>query len=315
MKVNVLNDKIFNEEYNRIIKPFCDKYEMDEYFISFDGEKMHYLKYINDNADKNIILIHGFTECAKKLDEMAYYFFSEGYNVFSLDLRGHGLSYKDSAPQYGVDIDDFDIYAKDLIAFIYKVVNSENNYDIDCFTHSLGGTVALSALIDNNDLPINKLVLSSPMICGNMGMPVSVAKAVASIMVAFGKGKAPAPNKCVFKPNEDNADATSIERGRHAIKLKVDNAEYQTCGPTFNWVLASINACDKILKKSNLITNNILVIKPQFDAQLLESYQDKFISSCKNIEVINTANTCHEIYQSKSSELEDYINSILAFLK
>lgn len=320
MNVKILSDENFEKEYSEIIAPFCEKHEKDGYFTSFDSKKMHYLSYINENAKANILILHGFTECAKKFDEMAYYFFSEGYNVFAPDLRGHGLSYKDEAPKYAVNSKSFDEYSKDIAVFVKDVV-SENGLPVYCYTHSLGGNVALLTLIDNPELPIEKLVLSSPMICGNMGMPVFVASLVAKLVCAIGKGNMPAPGKCVFEPEKGNPDAASNERGEHALIFKKENEAYQTCGPTMAWVKHSVEARDKILKHENIdkLRAKMLVIKPETDRQLLEEYQDKFITLCKekgkSIEVIQTKNTCHEIFQSKSEELMEYTESIIEFLK
>lgn len=320
MNTKILSDESFEKEFNEIIVPFCEKYEKDNYFESYDLKKMHYLSYINENARANILILHGFTECAKKFDETAYYFFNEGYNVFSLDLRGHGLSYKDEAPQYAVHSNGFDEYSKDIAVFIKNIV-SKNGLPVYCFTHSLGGNAALLSLIDNPGLPVEKLVLSSPMICGNMGMPVPVASLVAKLVCAIGKGKMPAPGKCVFEPEKGNPDAASLQRGEHALNLKSENEAYQTCGPTMEWVKHSVEARDKLLRAENIkkINTKMLVIKPETDRQLLEEYQNKFISlseeSGTDITVTQIKNTCHEIFQSRAAELEEYYNSITRFIE
>lgn len=304
----------FLDKYKNEIMPFCDEYERDGYFASFDGRKMHYLSYINDNARANVLILHGFTEFAKKLDEMAYHFFSAGYSVYSLDLRGHGLSYKMPAPQYAVNSNGFDEYARDVECFCDKVIG--NALPLYCYTHSLGGNVALIS-----DIKCDRLVLSSPMICGNMGMPVGIAKVVSSIFCAIGKGDTPAPNKCEFHPELPNNDAVSLERGNRVIAMRVENQEYQTCGPTFNWVRDSIRAKDKILTDENVLKLSapMLLIKPEQDAQLLEKPQDAFVSLCKKhnkaIEVIRIKNTHHEIFQSEDKELMEYIDKILSFFE
>ena len=279
---------------------------------------MHYLSYVNENAKANVLILHGFTECAEKFREMAYYFFNEGYNVFSLDFRGHGLSYKEDAPRYAVSSNGFDEYSKDIAVFVGEIVG-ENGLPVYCFTHSLGGNAALLSLIDNPSLPIERLVLSSPMICGNMGMPVVVASLVAKLVCAFGKGNIPAPGKCVFEPEKGNPDAASKQRGDFSLEMKKMNEAYQTCGPTMSWVKHSLEAKDKLLKEENIskLSAKILLIKPETDRQLIEEYQDKFISLCKkcgkDIEVIRLKNTCHEIFQSSKEELEEYTEKIAAF--
>lgn len=315
--MKILTDENFENEYNEEIVPFCEVNEKSDFYTADDGKQMHYLAYINPRAKANVLIIHGFTECAKKFDEMAYYLFNEGYSVFAPDLRGHGLSYKDPAPKYGVDCMSFDEYSKDIACFINKIVASP--LPLYCYTHSLGGNAALLTLIDNPDTGISKLVLSSPMICGNMGMPVGVAKAVATLVNTLGLGKTPAPGKCVFEPEKGNPDAASIQRGKHALDFKVANEEYQTCGPTFRWVINSLKAKDKILSEENIekINTDMLVIKPETDRQLLEEYQDEFIDKCKaagrHVAIIQTRHTCHEIYQSCSEEMEKYVRDILNY--
>lgn len=319
MNTKVLCDENYENEYNKVITDFCRENEKSNFFSSFDGNKMHYLSYINENAEADVVIIHGFTECARKFDEMAYYFFCEGYSVFSLDLRGHGLSFKDDAPEYAVDSRGFDFYSRDIGFFIKNIV-AENNLPVYLYTHSLGGNAALLSLIDDELLPVKKLVLSSPMICGNMGMPVFVAKIVSSLVCALGKGKMPAPGKCVYEPEKSNPDAKSKNRGEHDLKVKKENREYQTCGPTMSWVRHSIKAMEKILREENIskLKTEILLIKPQEDRQLLESYQDRFILLCrkrsKKIKVIMTKNTCHEIFRSEEKELTMYLEDIFEFL-
>lgn len=318
MNTEIFKDENFSTEFERVVLPFCCENENDGYYDSFDGKKMHYISFINKNAVANILILHGFTECAEKFIEPAYYFFNEGYNVFVPDLRGHGLSYKDEAPKYAVHSEGFDFYAKDISAFIKNIV-AENGLPVYAFTHSLGGNVALMTLISDSDVRIEKLVLSSPMICGNMGMPVPVAKAVSSLVCSIGKGKMPAPGKCVFEPEKGNPDAASKERGDFDLEFKKEYEAFQTCGPTMAWVKHSIEARDEILKEKNVrkLNTKMLLIKPETDRQLLESYQDNFVSLCrkneKDIRVLQTKNTCHEIFRSRKSELEDYYKEIILF--
>lgn len=318
MKEYIINEKNFEDDYKNKVGAFCREYETNGCYDSADGKKMHYISYINENAKADIVILHGFTECAKKFEEMAYYFFCEGFNVYAPDLRGHGLSFKDNAPEYAVGSKGFGYYSADVSLFIKNTVKKEGR-PVYCFTHSLGGCAVLLALMDCPELPVEKIVLSSPMICGNMGMPVALARLVAKLVCAVGKGSMPAPKKCVFEPEKANPDAADENRGKHYLKLKQENKAYQTCGPTMEWVLHSIEARDKLLKKENIEKLNVemLVIKPESDRQLLEKYQDMFIASCrdsgKRIQTVKLKNTCHEIFQSKNRELAEYIEKILEF--
>lgn len=318
MKTEIIRDENYQTEFERVVLPFCCEKESDGYFESFDSKKMHYISFINENAKANILILHGFTECAEKFIEPAYYFFNEGYNVFVPDLRGHGLSYKDEAPKYAVHSEGFEFYVRDISLFIKNIVG-KNGLPLYAFTHSLGGNVALLTLMSDCGVSIEKLVLSSPMICGNMGMPVSVAKAVSSLVCVLGKGKMPAPGKCVFEPEKGNPDAASKERASFDLEFKKEYEAFQTCGPTMAWVRHSIKARDEILKEENIrkLKAKMLLIKPEADRQLLEDPQDRFIALCrkhgKDITVLKIMNTCHEIFRSREKELSEYYGAIAGF--
>jgi len=317
MKINILPDENFEESYRKIIVPFKNQYQKSEFYNSFDSKKLHYLSYENKNELGKVVIIHGFTECAEKFDETAYYFFSQGYSVYCPDLRGHGLSYKDPCPEHCVDSLGFDIYAEDLAVFFKEVISSPSKV----YTHSLGGLALLLMSINHPNIPIEKAVLSSPMICGKMGMPIVLAKSVAPLFVKLNKGTTPVPKKCEFNPDKKNPDAFCEQRGLHSIKQKANNPSYTTCGPTFRWVLNSVKAKDKVLTKENVskINYSMLIIKPEQDGELSEKYQDIFIELCKeknkNLSVIKLANTRHEIFQSKEKELCDYFEKIFSFFE
>lgn len=318
MKTAIINEKEFEKNFNDTVIPFCEAHEKDIFIENENGKKIHCLVYENDNAVASVLLLHGFTESALKLRETAYYFFNEGYSVYAPDLNGHGFSYRDAAPAFGVHTDDFSSYAKDVETVITKLIG--NDKPLYCWSHSLGGTAILLALTENTELPVSKLVLSSPMICGNMGMPVSFAEKVSSFIVKSGMGTMAVPGKCVFKPAKGDADATSKARAGHYMNCRVDKKELQTCGPDFSWVKASLEAKDKLTNAENVsrIKAEILLLKPAHDAQLLESYQDQFITLCKNsgvnITVEKIAGAEHEIFQSRNEVLEKYYDMIFSFL-
>jgi len=317
MKDYILNENRYEEQYNEIILPFCEKHRKDEYFSSFDGNRIHYITLLCDKPKANLLMLHGFTEYAEKLLELAYYFYNEGYSVYIPDLRGHGYSFKDEAPEYAVASHGFGDYATDLEKMISDVIPCD--IPLCVFSHSLGGTAILMSLMLNPNLPVSKLVLSSPMICGNMGMPTGIAKALAGAMISAGKGNAPVPGKCEFHPEKGNADATSSARTEFEIKRRMSDTHYQTCGPVFEWVYHSLNARDFILTEGNImkLKADILLIKPEKDDELLEKYQDSFISLCKRngvkLSVLRRYQTRHEIFSSHNTELTGYVGEILSF--
>ena len=306
------------KDYNNImlteIEPYLQKRRREDFVFSPDGKKLHYEAYEKPLSRGNIVILHGFCESAEKFRETAYYFVKAGYNVFSLDLIGHGKSHHDSDEKLRVDIESFDLYENDLAVFMENVVNPHKGKTY-IYSHSLGSTVALLYLM-KHPYDVQKAVLSSPMICGNMGMPVSVASTVAKLVCALGGKKISAPGRCVFDENQsfENSDATSKARFEYYHKKRVNEPLYQTSGPSFSWVKASVTAKDKILTEANIknIRSELLIFKPEEDRQLLGSYTDKFADMAK-VKVKRVKNSKHEIFMSCDSVLNWYYGEILEF--
>ncbi len=312
-------EPIDEENYIYIMKtqvePYLEKRRRDDFLISNDGKNLHYEAYEKLLSRGSIVLLHGFCESAEKFREVTYYFRKMGYSVFVPDLRGHGHSYQQSEKQERVEIDSFDEYVEDLNLFIETVVKPVTVGKTFIYSHSLGSTVALLYLM-KYPYAVERTVLSSPMICGNMGMPVPVAALAAKVICALGGKKISAPGRCAFDSEQtaENSDATSVARFNYYHDKRKKQPRYQTSGPSFGWVKASLEAKDKILDKKALemISAKLMVFKPENDRQLLGEYTDKF-ADMADVKVKNVKNSRHEIFMSRNDVLKWYINEILDF--
>lgn len=315
-KINVIEENDYLNIMSAQVEPYLEKRRSDGFYSSSDGRQLHYEAYEKLLCRGNVVVLHGFTESAEKFREISYYFRKAGYSVFVPDLRGHGKSHRDSDNSLRVDIDSFDTYANDLDAFIQKVVMpASKDKDIYIYSHSLGSTVALLYMMQH-PRTVKKAVLSSPMICGNMGMPTAVAGTVAKALCGLGGKKIPAPGRCVFDKNQavENSDATSRARFEYYHNKRVWESLYQTSGPSFSWVSASLVARDKILSDANIrrLSAHMLIFKPEEDRQLLGEYTDKFAEKA-NIKIKDVKSSRHEIFMSGDDTLKWYMEEILEF--
>lgn len=74
-----------------------------------DGLKLHVWDWGNEDADKTLVLIHGYGEHGGRYAERAKIFTDAGWRVIAPDVRGHGLSEGGRG-----HVMDFDDYFKDL---------------------------------------------------------------------------------------------------------------------------------------------------------------------------------------------------------
>lgn len=314
------NVKIIDEEnYSHIMKtevePYLEKRGREDFIFTPDNRKLHYEAYEKTLSRGSIVILHGFTESAEKFRELAFYFRKAGYSVFSLDMEGHGKSHRSSAKKEKVEIDTFDTYADDLDLFIERVVAPATKIgDINIYSHSLGSTVALLHMM-KHPYSVKKAVLSSPMVCGNMGMPVDVAGTVAKLLCALGGKGIPAPGRCVFdeKQTVEGSDATSKARFEYYHEKRKAESLYQTSGPSFGWVKASLEARDKILSCKD-VAADALIFLPEEDRQLLHSYTRDFAEEA-DIKIKEVKGSRHEIFMSSNEVLSWYIGQVLDFFE
>ena len=315
-RIGVIEEKNYINLMTAQVEPYLEKKRREGVILSSDNRELHYEAYEKTLSKGSIVILHGFTESAEKFREMSYYFRKAGYSVFVPDLRGHGKSYHASEKTERVEIDSFDSYADDLDIFIGKVVRpASGDKDIFLYSHSLGSTVALLYMIQHNHT-VRKAVLSSPMICGNMGMPVIIAGTVAKLLCAFGGKKISAPGRCVFDPDQsfENSDATSKARFEYYHEKRKNESLYQTSGPSFGWVKASLEARDKILSADAVrnLNTELLLFKPEEDRQLLSEYTEKF-AALADVKIKKVRNSKHEIFMSNDEVIEWYVEKILKF--
>ncbi len=103
----------------------------------------------------SVVLVHGFTECAPKYQEMAYYFLQTGCDVWVMEHRGHGFSPHDTEDSSVVYIDDWRRYVADLVTFMGTIVKPQSHGPVYVYGHSMGGGISIGVAEQYPELAIN----------------------------------------------------------------------------------------------------------------------------------------------------------------
>lgn len=300
------------------VEPFLEKMRKDNYFTSFDGNKIHYEAYIQNDAKANIVISHGFTESAEKFREMSYYFIKSGFNVFSLDHRGHGHSYRLRDKNETVDIDKFTDYVEDMHIFIQQEVKPSADLPMYIYGHSMGGGIAAEYLQEHSDV-FSKAVLSSPMICAQSGAPVPLAKAMMKLLGATPLKHKSVPGMCKFDQNAtyENSSDTSKARFDYYMAKRIKNPVYRTAGPTFGWTDEALRLTDRLLddNRCKKITAKVLIFQPEEDKKVISSYQNIFAEKLSDAKLIHIKGSKHEIFNTTNDVLEGYLNEVISFFE
>ncbi|HYE81294.1 MAG TPA: alpha/beta hydrolase [Clostridia bacterium] len=118
-----------------------------------------------DDNRANLVIVHGVAEHSGRYVHVGSYFHERGYNVYTGDLVGHGLS---DGPR--VFIKSADDYIDDVNLFIRRV---ENDKPVFILGHSMGGFIALYYGVKCHNPKIKGLIVSSPYLKERLDIPFS----------------------------------------------------------------------------------------------------------------------------------------------
>lgn len=314
----LLNEENFEELMTTEVEPFLASLRIDDTFISFDGKKIHYEGYMLPDAKATVVIVHGFTESAEKFRELSYYYLKNNMNVFAIDNRGHGHSYRLPGDLFTVRLEKFDDYINDLDVFVKDVVMKKSgSLPLYLYGHSMGGAVSARYLEEHPE-SFEKAILNAPMICAQTGMSIFAAKALSGTLCAFGKKHASVPGKCEFYEGRTYLQSDDTSKARfdyyHAKRLKEPN--YQTSGPSFGWVKESMHMTDVVLSdaKCKRVAAKVLILQPETDRKVISEYENKFCDKINDGRLVRFMNSKHEIYNSTNDVLHKYYTTIFDFL-
>lgn len=142
-------------------------------FFNFSSEKNYELSHLSSDAypytiavhkysseiavKKLFISVHGYLDNCGYLKDLHRSLFKKGFDVFCLDLPGHGLSSGDVA-----DIKEFSEYGGMLELFDFEELKKEYT-EINFIAHS-AGTISFLERRKKVELPFKKVILVAPLV-------------------------------------------------------------------------------------------------------------------------------------------------------
>ena len=177
-----ITEENYEEQMHKEVEPYVYA-RMESGFFEREKDKKLYYEHCRADDPKGVIVIsHGFTESVRKFTESAYYMLQNGYDVWGLDHRGHGRSYRNNKNPYVVHVERFSNYVEDLHYLTENMVKpASGDLPIYLYCHSMGGCIG-AWTIEKYPRLFKKAVLSSPMLGLSFGkVPVPVVYVAASL--------------------------------------------------------------------------------------------------------------------------------------
>ncbi len=249
----------------------------------------------------SILLLNGRREFMEKYSETIEELNHEGFNVYSFDWRGQGLSSRMLANRHKGFIDDYDVYLSDLDMFITKIVKPDSVHPLIIIAHSMGGHIALRFMHDHPDVA-DMAVLASPMIDIFRSNPSRVfVKLITRIAIKTGFSHSYAMGSGdytdeKFKGNELTSDPVRFMDSKKAI---TKNPCLALGGATYGWLSATLKSTDILTQPgfAAKITASILMVIAGNDKIVSIKAQKKFCTMLPNCRLKEISDARHEIFK------------------
>ena len=227
----------------------------------------------HENKIGIIVLLNGRSEFLEKYKEPIFILNSKGFDVFSLDWRGQGLSQRLLPHHDKGFVYHFDDYLWDLDTGLSQVISPKADKPIVFLAHSMGGHILLRYWLEAPDavsrIPgikegktffqkqpdlIYGSILSSPMIdIQTPPFPGWFVKMLSHTMVKIGYGEAYALGNGDYRPEDQrfkgNLLTSDPERFFDHVNAVRNNPELALGGVTYGWLKAAFESIS-VLKKS-----------------------------------------------------------------
>ena len=282
------------------------------------GQPIYFEHYKCDSPRGVIVISHGFTESIRKFTESVYYMLQAGYEVWGVDHRGHGLSYRHNDNPFVVHIERFEDYVLDLKHFTETLVlPAAGELPVYLYCHSMGGCIG-AWTIEAYPTLFKKAVLSSPMLGLSFGkIPIPVVYVAASLKGIGEKRKEPMEPIHSFQEAPDFAASCDSSECRYLYYFgkRLADVSLQTTAPAINWGKQAVRACARVTskKQTGKISIPVLLFQAGADEVVKNESQDLFVSRVKDIEKVRVEGMKHELYMTDSPVLIPYWEKIFAF--
>ncbi len=280
-------------------------------FTSNDGVIIPYIEYENNNK-KKVILLHGFHDYIDRYDEIAKMIHDNGFDVYVLEYRNHGLLKKDDVADFGEK--GLKGIAEDIEYFIRLKLSGVKYDDIIFLGNGLGALLTMY-ILENNQYK-NSVLVSLPL---EKTFSILMSRLITYIEIKLGIKKSILNkiNGIVNKNEKGSSPYSWLSRDSFEVeKLEKDSVVYKLASPKyFNDIFNFNKKIKKDIKKIREFSN-ILLVYGDKDPLVLDSKLKKHMQKINNnrkIKFLKVKNGRHLLYNEINKE--EIIMEIIRYMK
>ena len=254
-----------------------------------------------------VILLGGRKDFMEKYLETIGELNHRGFDVYSFDWRGQGLSTRMLSDRRKGFVKSYEDYINDLVLFYRQIVNPNAVPPLIIFAHSMGSHIALRFL---HDYPaaIDKAVFESPM----FGIHISAFNNKVAIFTVWLANKlglecAYAIGSNYYSNHADkfagNRVTSDPERFMDEKNAIIEDPDLALGGVTYGWLAATFESTDILMNPDYLaeITTPILIAGAGLDRIVSVKAQKTVCSQIKNCKFVLIPDALHEIFKETDS--------------
>lgn len=323
----IIHEKEYTEKMRTTVLPYLSARCRDTWIPCIQGKekekRIHVKRYLADQPQGVVVISHGFSESARKYQEIIYYFLREGYHVYIPEHCGHGLSYRFTEDPSLIHVDHWSRYSRDFLRVSRLIRKAHRSLPLYLFAHSMGGAVAAIAAA-RDPYMYRKVILSSPMIRPLTGsVPYPAAVRIARAACRTGKAMDYAAGQKPYDGTEkfETSSGLSEPRFDRYKQIRMGNLAYQTWSPSYGWVYSAAKMNRYLQQHAwKEIAAPVLLFQAETDRLVSNKAQDIFADKINlygktSCTVVKMTGTRHEIFNAPDDILEIYWGKVFQFFE
>jgi len=267
----------FEQAINNNIAKLWESRE-EGYIKSFDKTSLYWIKLTSPQHNKAIVVVNGRIECTTKYQELFFDLFRQGYDIYSYDHRGQGLSERLIEDKQMGYVEEFDDYVKDLDKLLrhFSLDKYQKRYLLG---HSMGGNIA-TRYLQTYDYPFDAVSLSAPMYGVDLPWHLKpIATFLGQILTAIYPKPTFAPGQVAYfpKPFDGNLLSQSDVRYHWFRDLYEQHPELKIGGASTRWVWQGLMSCKQCYLMTRHLKSPLLVMQAGDDQIVSNQAQIRFM--------------------------------------
>jgi len=278
--------------------------EIDKnYFTTQDGICIRYGIWhcTAGHVHGSVVLLHGRNEFLEKYLETIGDLNRKGFDVYSFDWRGQGLSQRLLPDRLKGHVKNYACYSQDLEDFFTQILPPDAVRPFVFLAHSMGAHMALRFLYDYPGM-VDRAILTAPMIDIKHGFyPRWLVKSLTWLALRTGFGGAFVPeakNRNSLKRTfEGNLLTSDPERFLVEKKAVVRNPDLALGGLTFGWLASTLASTSFIMQTNYLeqIRTPIVIVSGGLDRVVSAGAQEAICARMPDCRLVVIDQARHEI--------------------